>query len=116
MTRVIAALSVVLACTGPLFAGPLTPPAGPVAPTTGPEPRVAINAANTPGDADATPSMFKITQPGSYYLTGNITGTSGKAGIEVASSDVTWLRAPRRPWVWRRMARLGSTFHGFRRP
>ncbi len=67
-------------------AGPLTPPAGPIAPTPGPEPRIAINATNTPGDAD---SLFRITQPGSYYLTGNITGVAGKHGIEIAADDVT---------------------------
>jgi hypothetical protein len=73
-----------------LYAGPLNPPVGPVAPTlktlTEVEPRIAINATNTPGDAD---SLFKITQPGSYYLTGNITGVVGKHGIEIASSGVT---------------------------
>ncbi|MFO0858746.1 MAG: NosD domain-containing protein [Phycisphaerales bacterium] len=53
------------------------------------EPRIAINAANTPGDDDATPSLYKITQPGSYYLTGNITGVSGKIGIEIAVRGVT---------------------------
>lgn len=68
------------------LAGPLTPPAGPVAPTPGPEPRVAISAVNTPGDAD---SLFRITQPGSYYLTGNISGEAAKHGIEIAASDVT---------------------------
>jgi hypothetical protein len=70
--------------------GPLNPPAGTVAPTyktlTDVEPRTAISAAGTPGDAD---SLYKITQPGSYYLTGNITGTAGKHGIEIASSGVT---------------------------
>jgi len=45
------------------------------------EPRIAINLTNTPGDAD---SLFKITQSGSYYLTGNITGVVGKHGIEIA--------------------------------
>ena len=71
-------------------AGPLDPPVGPVASTgktlTEVEPRIAINAVNTPGDAD---SVFKITQPGSYYLTGNVTGPSGKSGIEIAASNVT---------------------------
>lgn len=73
-----------------LLAGPLDPPAGPVTSTyktlTEVEPRTAISAANTPGDAD---SLFKITQPGSYYLTGNIAGVAGKHGIEIASSGVT---------------------------
>ncbi len=75
-----------LVLTAALFAGPLVPPAGPVAPTPGPEPRIAINATNTPGDAD---SVFKITQSGSYYLTGNITGVAAKHGIEIAASGVT---------------------------
>ncbi len=70
--------------------GPLNPPAGPVASTyktlTEVEPRIAINATNTPGDAN---SLFKITQPGSYYLTGNITGVANKHGVEIASSGVT---------------------------
>jgi len=72
------------------LAGPLTPPAGPVTSTNKTlqevEPRIAINATNTPGDADA---LFKITQRGSYYLTGNITGVVGRHGIEIVASGVT---------------------------
>lgn len=72
------------------LAGPLDPPAGGVASTyktlTEVEPRTIINQANTPGDAD---SVFRITQPGSYYLAGNMAGAVGKAGIEIACSDVT---------------------------
>lgn len=79
-----------LAGTAILLAGPLDPPSGPVSSTyktlTEVEPRIAINAANTPGDVD---SLFKITQPGSYYLVGNVTGVSGKHGIEIATSGVT---------------------------
>lgn len=67
-------------------AGPLTPPPGPVASTPGPEPRIAINAANTPGNASAT---FRIIQPGSYYLEGNVQGEPGKHGIEIFASGVT---------------------------
>ena len=78
------------AIAGLLAAGPLNPPAGPVAGTyktlTEVEPRIAINSVNTPGDAD---SSFKITQPGSYYLTANITGSVGKHGIEIVASGVT---------------------------
>ncbi len=70
-------------------AGPITPPPGPVVGTPGPEPRIAISAANTPGDTDASPSVFKITSPGSYYLTGNVTGVAGKHGIEIVTSGVT---------------------------
>ncbi len=73
-----------------VHAGPIDPPSGPVAPTAKPlseiEPRIAINAANTPGDAA---SLFRITQPGSYYLAGNITGISGKHGIVIAAEGVT---------------------------
>ena len=50
------------------------------------EPRIAINTASTPGDAD---SVFRITQPGSYYLTGNTSGVAAKHGIEIDASDVT---------------------------
>jgi len=68
-----------------LYAGPLNPPAGPITSTyktlTEVEPRVAISLTNTPGDAD---SLFKITQPGSYYLTGNVTGVAAKHGVEIA--------------------------------
>lgn len=72
------------------IAGPLNPPSGAVSSTyktlTEVEPRIAIDATNTPGDAD---SAFKITQPGSYYLTGKVTGASGKHGIEITANNVT---------------------------
>src|SRR5262249_23499285 len=62
----------------------LNPPAGAPAATYKTlgeiEPRIAINATNTPGDSD---SLFKITQPGSYYLTGNVQGVDSKKGIEI---------------------------------
>ena len=71
-------------------AGPLDPPAGPVTSTgktlTEVEPRIAVNQTNTPGDSS---SIFRITQPGSYYLTGNVAGESGKHGILVQASNVT---------------------------
>ncbi|MEM8834457.1 MAG: right-handed parallel beta-helix repeat-containing protein [Planctomycetota bacterium] len=72
-------------------AGPLSPPAGPVASTAKPlgeiEPRVAINAVNTPGTIG---TAFLISEPGSYYLTGNVSVTNGFAsGITVISNDVT---------------------------
>ncbi len=76
---------------GVLYAGPLNPPAGPVASTAKTlnevEPRIAINATNTPGDAD---SLFKITQSGSYYLTGNIDVLFfGEHGIEITADNVS---------------------------
>src|SRR5262249_44504328 len=73
-----------------VLAGPLDPPAGPVTSTMKTlveiEPRTAISPANTPGNANA---MFVITQPGSYYLTGNIEAAPGKACILVATSQAT---------------------------
>jgi parallel beta-helix repeat protein len=73
-----------------VLAGSLTPPAGAVSSTMKTlaevEPRIAVNATNTPGDAD---SLYKIASPGSYYLTGNITGVSAKKGIEIAADGVT---------------------------
>jgi parallel beta-helix repeat protein len=89
--RTLAAVALLAtACAGLLFAGPLDPPAGPVTSTgktlSEVEPRIAVNPTNTPGDAD---SLYRISQPGSYYLTGNITGVVGKHGIQVATSGVT---------------------------
>jgi parallel beta-helix repeat protein len=88
--RLLAAVAAFAVAIPGLFAGPLNPPAGPIASTLKPlsdvEPRTAMNAANTPGDAS---SVFKITQPGSYYLTDNLTGVSGKHGIAIAASNVT---------------------------
>ncbi len=71
-------------------AGPLDPPAGPVTPSyktlTDVEPRTLVNAANTPGDAD---SVFRITQPGSYYLASNVNCVTAKHGIQIEASNVT---------------------------
>ncbi len=70
-------------------AGTLTPPAAP-APTgktlNEVEPRTPIPSNAVRGDAD---SVYKITQSGSYYLTENISGVSGRSGIEVAADNVT---------------------------
>src|SRR5436190_23335529 len=72
------------------IAGPVNPPAGPIAPTfktlAEVEPRIAINATNTPGDAS---NLFKINQSGSYYLTGDIVVPTGKNGIRIAGVTAT---------------------------
>lgn len=72
------------------LAGPLTPPSGTVTPTAKPlsevEPRIAINQTNTPGNSQC---VFSIVGRGSYYLTGNVTGESGKIGIQINGNDVT---------------------------
>lgn len=86
---ILAAVGVAIGA-GLVVAGPLAPPAGPIGGTyktlNEVEPRVAINAVNTPGAFNAT---YMITQPGSYYLTGNITGESGKYGIIVGADGIT---------------------------
>jgi parallel beta-helix repeat protein len=75
---------------GAVAGGPINPPLGPIASTfktlSEVEPRTIINATNTPGDAN---SIFRITQPGSYCLAGNVQGVASKAGIEIAASNVT---------------------------
>lgn len=71
-------------------AGNLNPSAPPTAGTMKPldqiEPRIAVNAENTPGD---TSFVFRITQPGSYYLTAPISLSENKAGIQIAANNVT---------------------------
>ena len=66
---------------GAALAGDLNPPAGPVSATMKPlnqiEPRVAINASNTPGDANST---FRIANPGSYYLCADLVGPPASTG------------------------------------
>lgn len=80
----------ILASAVRVRAGDLNPPVGPIAPThktlTEVEPRIAVNAVNTPGNAI---SLYRISVSGSYYLTGNITGVSGKHGIFIDAHDVT---------------------------
>ena len=70
--------------------GSLTPPPGAPAPTMKSldqiEPRTPIATNTTPGDGAA---LFIISQPGSYYLTENIVGVSGKNGILVTANNVT---------------------------
>jgi hypothetical protein len=69
--------------------GSLTPPGAP-APTMKSlaqiEPRTPVNPETTPGNFLA---QFIISQPGSYYLSGNIAGVSGKWGIQIEASNVT---------------------------
>ncbi|MFZ4576693.1 MAG: NosD domain-containing protein [Phycisphaerales bacterium] len=89
-TKVTITAATIIAIAGLSFGGPLNPPPGPVTSTmktlTEVEPRIAINATNTPGDAN---SLYHISEPGSYYLTGNIDGVAGKHGIEISANNVT---------------------------
>ncbi|MEO1513126.1 MAG: hypothetical protein AAFU70_13725, partial [Planctomycetota bacterium] len=70
--------------------GGLNPPAGPIQ-NTGPdlgqvEPRIPVGPGTTPGGSF---SQFTISQPGSYYLTGDLVGVSGRSGIFIESSGVS---------------------------
>lgn len=85
---ILALMALVGSTMSTALAGPLTPPPGPVTSTPGAEARIAINATNTPGDATA---KFVITQPGSYYVTGNIDVSAllNTSAIRIAANDVT---------------------------
>jgi hypothetical protein len=82
-------LAVAAACTfGVARAGDMTPPGapGPTMKTLDEvEARIPVGPLTTPGDSV---SVYQITQPGSYYLTGDVIGQAGKAGIEIACADV----------------------------
>jgi hypothetical protein len=73
-----------------VLAGDLNPPAGPVGETMKTldevEARIPVGPQTTPGDAS---NVYVISQPGSYYLTGNIIGEVGKNGIEINAENVT---------------------------
>lgn len=85
-----AGLASVAALAGHARSGPLNPPAGPVIATgkTLPEvePRTPLSAATTPGDASC---VYRIAEPGSYYLIGNVAAPSGRSVIKIAASGVT---------------------------
>lgn len=83
--RTLAAL-IVFALAAPTLAGPLTPPAGPIAPTPGEEARVPLTQDTAPGNASA---VYAISQPGSYYLEGNVFPDGLRSGIQVTAEGVT---------------------------
>jgi len=80
----------VLGMNSGVLAGPIAPPPGPVGESyktlTEVEPRTALSATNTPGNAQF---VYIINQSGSYYLTENLIGVAGKGGIWVLGADVT---------------------------
>jgi hypothetical protein len=86
--RYLIAAALAFAVSQPALAGPLTPPGAP-APThktlTEVEPRTAINATNTPGDAS---HVYIISQSGSYYLTEDIVTAGTVSGIRIEADQV----------------------------
>jgi parallel beta-helix repeat protein len=70
--------------------GPMSPPPGPPGPVMKSldqiEPRIALGPITTQGNAS---NLHIIREPGSYYLTGNVQGESGKVGILINASGVT---------------------------
>ena len=89
ISRFVLAVACAIA-TPAALAGPLTPPPGPPS-STGKslseiERGIPISASNTPGDSN---SLFRISAPGSYYLTQSIFGVpAATSAIEIAASDV----------------------------
>jgi parallel beta-helix repeat protein len=81
-------LTAIAAMSGNALAGDLNPPSGAVAPTMKTLDQVE---ARIPIPGGLNQPRFTITQPGSYYLTGNRLHTQGNIGasIEVMVSDVT---------------------------
>ncbi len=70
--------------------GSLTPPAGAPAPVMKSldqiEARTPLTTTTTPGTANC---LFRITQPGSYFLTGNLSVPANFHGIVIATNGVT---------------------------
>lgn len=88
-TAIVAAALAASLLAAPAPAGPLTPPPGTPAPTNKTlsdlEPRIALSAANTPGDAD---HVFIIDEPGSYYLTENLVVPAGMSGVRLETNFI----------------------------
>lgn len=74
--------TILFTLASPLAAGPLDPPAGPVAPTmktiAQAEPRTPIESI-----------PFTISQPGSYYLAKSLTASADGTGITISTGNVT---------------------------
>ncbi len=75
-----------LALCAPALAGPLNPPSGPIAPTARFGERIELSQETAQGNVA---NVFRILQPGSYFLAEDLTVPSGMNGIRVQVSDVT---------------------------
>ena len=81
-------------CAALASAGNLTPPSGAPAPTMKTlhqvEPRTPIGPTTTPGSTvGGLVSGYTISQPGSYYLTGDVMVPNGTNGIIITATDVS---------------------------
>jgi hypothetical protein len=65
---------------------PTAPPAPTMLTLSQIEPRIPVDATHAPGNGSAE---FVIASSGSYYLTTNIVGVSGKDGIDIDANNVT---------------------------
>ena len=72
------ALALIAVLAGLVNAGPLDPTGPPSSPS-------GVFGPGTP----ISSLPYTISSPGSYYLTGNLTGTTGQDGIKIESNDVT---------------------------
>lgn len=84
-------VALIAAVASTAIAGDLNPPPGSLTETMKPldevEPRTPVNATNTPGDVNAD---FAISASGSYFLTGNLTGSDVSVDvIRIDAGDVT---------------------------
>ena len=86
----LSSLAAVAACSfGVAHAGDLAPPSapGPTMKTLDQvEARIPVGPLTTPGNASA---VYVISQSGSYYLTENLIGVTGKSGIQITATKVT---------------------------
>ena len=64
----------------------LTPPLGPVSESGRFGHTIELNQSTAPGDAN---SVFKISAPGSYVLTEDLSVPGGRIGIEINSDDIS---------------------------
>ncbi len=87
MRRTIVISLFALATAGVIIAQPsLDPPAGPIEESGRFGTLIELSQTTAPGDAD---SVFRISEPGSYILTGDVVVPFDTTGIEIASDDVT---------------------------
>lgn len=86
--RFVATLFALAAAPAAVFAQGALLPAGAPAPSmkTLAQIESRTDVATLPGDATA---IRVITQPGSYYLTGDVVGVAGKGGIRIEANNVT---------------------------